>query len=202
MQNVALFDETNKLHFQPEMFYGLISDGKCCLYIGSGVSTAVCGDWKTLITELCVACDVDIKNNEKVNSIKGRLELADQALEKNAIEYQKYLYEKIVAKRIASTDYKTLVKLPFKSFITSNFDAGLASFLDVKDYTIKVYPDLDYTEMRNHAFYIHGKIDSPSFITDNVIFGNKAFERVYTHENIIPDFLKAIIRSRKEKGNI
>lgn len=193
MQHITLYDETNKVHFQPEMFYRLINDGKCCAYIGSGVSSAACGDWQTLITELCLACGVESKYLDIAKSAKGRLELADLALENKSEEYQKYLYEKIAAKKIASTDYKTLAKLPFKSFVTSNFDEGLASYLDVKGYKIKIYPDLDYTEMRNHAFYMHGKINKPLFNTNNVIFGGRSFERAYKEESIIPDFLKALI---------
>ena len=196
MPPIELIDEMNgRVSCPPEFLYNRLKDGKWCVYIGSGVSIPACGSWSKLISELCSACGVT-HLPEEVDSTQKLLDLADRALTANKAAYRDFLYNRLGPPLAVTTKhYEKIIRLPYHSCLTTNFDDGLASYYRTssKNKSIGIYPNLDATDIRDRIFYLHGKIDSRDFNTNHLIFGTNSINQAYDENGPLSIFLKSVL---------
>jgi hypothetical protein len=180
----------NILYEDPE--YGtlqeLIRKGSCVAFLGSGLSTTkgLYPGWEKVVSSLCQACGLDEPTPEQEQNVDFMLDLADRACDRDEAAYCRTLAE-IFGKPVVETRraYDLLMRLKFKSYITTNFDPLLAMESQKPEHSCRgVYapPALPAHEINNRAiYYIHGRIEvgvTPQ--KDQVVLGQRNFEHAYS----------------------
>jgi hypothetical protein len=165
---------------------------KCVVFIGAGMSNPPGQQWQQLVEDIARQCGVKVEDQALPETI-------DLCQEGNPNQFEKALREqfpKHVARSRTALHY--LLRLPFKAYITTNFDPWLRqiSTADRIKSGVHVYPDLSLHEGLSGAiYYIHGCFDSEDRRYNNsqrLVFGAKEFARAYSNESLLPGFLLSI----------
>jgi hypothetical protein len=179
----------------PEAVRELIRKENCCLFIGSGLSAGSYDSWPDLINALCKQCG----SNHHVTLDTPPdllLDAAQDAKDHNEESYYRYLGDHFgKAANQASLLYDILLTLPFRCYLTVNFDPLLA----FKARTAKLdcslppraYPSLDRLHSRNRSIhYLHGMI-SPGEkpVKGSIVLARKEFDEAYDNNSNLMNFL-------------
>ena len=91
-------------------------------------------------------------------------------------------------------NHPLLMKLPFVSYVTTNFDTLLrdASFGEEDIKGVYYYPDLPSHRISERSiFYIHGIVEKDGECrADKLVLGKESFQKAYSEDSLLPSFLK------------
>jgi len=165
----------------------LVLKEHCVAFVGAGMSNPPGQQHRETVENIASRCNVEINHRPLPEGI-------DACAETNPNEYEaalRDLFPKHVAE--ARTGLNYLFRLPFKAFVTTNFDPWLRNLATrQKIERVHVYPDLPLHEgLSSGLYYIHGCCDSenPRYRPGTLVFGAKAFSRAYSRESLLPGFL-------------
>lgn len=193
-----------ELYHDPEFesLVRIITSGDCIAFIGSGLSTSNYPSWDNLIIELCQKCDIPVPSIAPGQKIDPAIlmQLADEAKQRNSGAYCEVLAKQF-GKPVVQTRraYDLLMRLPFKGFITINFDPLLATESRKPEFKcngVYKFPSLP-SHMIEHrsVFYLHGYIaENTTPGPDEIILGSNDFLRAYEDANsLLPSFLTQLL---------
>ncbi|GAI89948.1 unnamed protein product, partial [marine sediment metagenome] len=153
--------------------------------------------WPEAINELCSACGVQCLALSEVELADNLLDKAEECKNTNQKAYYTKLAElfghPIVEERRA---FRLLMNLPFKAYVTTNFDPLLAEAAKTKgNYISYSYPDLPVSRLGESSpsvFHIHGlarQDDQPK--GDNLVLARSDFDKAYN--GIVRSFLDQLL---------
>lgn len=178
----------------------LISNEEYVLWVGSGLSKPVgYPTWEETINSLCLACGVQCPASQER---KGRhlIEKAEECKRANAQMYKTTLAG-LFGGRVYRTRaaYELLLKLPFKAYVTTNFDPLLSREAAIRGYNnLYAYPDIHIRKLyeeEHPIFYIHGLArhgDEPR--GDNLVLATSDFQDAY--DGAVRSFLDPLLQER------
>jgi len=178
----------------------MLRRGKCVAWIGSGLSVPErYPGWRELVERLCTACNVRRPSAVKTFEASKLLALAQRCKNVNTAKYEQTLAE--VFGRPVRTDpraYTMLAKLPFKGYVTTNYDPLLRDAVCARDGQFCQYPALVAPLVeRPHpvAFYVHGlardEHDHPC--GQNLVLAESEFQEAYKPDGATAIFIKYIL---------
>jgi hypothetical protein len=175
----------------------LIKDRYYVLWAGSGLSIpAGYPDWVKTLEELCLACKVQYLISQE-RSAEYIIAKAEECKNADVRAYKKTLAD-LFGRPVVSTRnaYLLLMKLPFKGYVTTNFDPLLLEAAALSKYNnIYSYPSLNYGMLYEDecpVFYIHGLArhgDEP--IGDNLVLASSDFDEAY--DGNVRNFLESLL---------
>lgn len=180
-----------------------IDEGKhTASWIGSGLS--ICAGypgWKETVNELCSACDVEPMDlSEKDPDVF--MEKAEKCKENDLVAYHKTLArlfgEPPTSEKRFAFDY--IMKLPFKCYITTNFDPLLHQTAKLFGYNNLIeYPTILPAMLERYKkliCYLHGLARLDETITvEDLIITKSDFDAAYKEGGIISFFLLNLFTS-------
>lgn len=172
----------------------LILSGKCVAHIGSGLSASIYPTWKSLIEGLCEYCEVPSRIGDGSKS-QDFLDAAEESLKANPDKYYEYLGMTFGRNHNATNPlYRVLLQIPFKSYVTVNFDPLLANEARYPEINCNVerYPDLDRENIKQKTiYYIHGLIKRGEIPTPgSIVLSSSEFGSAYADSSPLMDFLR------------
>ncbi|MFZ0615363.1 MAG: SIR2 family protein [Chthoniobacterales bacterium] len=176
-------------------------DNYCIGVLGSGLSANAYGNWSNLVEGLCSACNVKISKGTTTFDAETCIDLAERALiadEKRFLKYISNNYGKFPWMPHVEI-YQTIINLPFRSFVTTNYDDSLDYYRrllkpDMRKY---VFPCLDVTRLADGAiFYLHGKASDHRNDPNNIILSRSSFEKAYKVGEDLHGFWNNIFKYR------
>jgi len=180
----------------------LIRTGDCIMWAGSGLSTILeYMDWKLLLRELCHRCKIVPLSNEEENSessVMYFISRAEDCKKNNRDEYFRLLHTHYGEEKIINRDaYHYLMRLPFKAYLTTNFDPSLKKAGRIQQKTdVNVFPDLNIfkiNEGESPIFYIHGLAKKIYDLKNDIlVLAESDFEDAY-NKGIVSSFLYYIL---------
>ena len=188
-----------------------IKDQKCSVFLGAGLSrNAGYIGWKELLIKLSKLAGED--EDYRKQRVKNPRTWDEWALEcKNKIrsdeegKYRDFLiltYGPNTEAELTSEPYLNIDKIPFTSFITTNYDPCLynASRHNGEVRVIHTYPSLPSHELNQpkpHQFYIHGIIhpDNPEMYANTIILTSEDYHEAYKQDKQLPNFLYTLFSS-------
>lgn len=125
LEGIQYLTVDDDVHYEPhyESLRKQVLSGRCVAFLGSGLSTGLYPSWTDLVYRLCVECNAP--NSEAAKSADADLliQLADDAHSADPDMYYHVLDEEFgrwpTDTRLA---YDLLMRLPFQSYVTTNFD--------------------------------------------------------------------------------
>jgi hypothetical protein len=165
----------------------IVLEGQCVAFIGAGLSIPPGSRWMETVREIASCCGVNFDDNNLPKVI-------DKCFEAKPTEYKKALKDIFEQnKATARTALIFLPRLPFKTFITTNFDPWLQNYFRESDIEKQCkYPYIKMSEGLSKAiYYIHGYYDSESNNYDHkeLVFGENSFSDAYGMDSLLPGFL-------------
>ena len=169
---------TNDVLF--EVLTRVISEGRCIVVVGAGVSAADYPLWPDLIAILQERCGLRAEDLRTANP----LDIAQAAKDKNPEQYAQALDDVFRRKErvLSSKRYHLLARISFASYLNLNFDPLLLDILDLHfDVTVSEYPHL---QNQHHGprelFYMHGRLGpGRPAATSPIVLTRSEFERAY-----------------------
>lgn len=163
---------------------GLVSDGNCVVWIGSGLSVvAEYPTWRELIEDLCTRCKVAPLSDTDAGKAHALIEKAQECKNADDAEYYSVLndcYSGIKAPtRVALT---LLMGLDFRAFITTNFDPLLRLAGHPSGRGFYSYPNLPAAKLDEDPagmFYIHGQAGEGTPPGSKLVLSAQEFEEAY-----------------------
>jgi hypothetical protein len=140
-------------------------------------------DWPELATTICSACGLDIERlPEEVR--RDPSQLVEHAIRQSPTSYQQVLKETFAAQ--APTERQIwLSRIPFKAFITTNYDSLIRRSLESsieKDIRYYPYPHLPVHAITDPSvkcvFHIHGCVD-PEASTQRIVLSASEYDNAY-----------------------
>lgn len=174
--------------------WAVIGDGQTIVWIGSGLSTGVYPGLDEFIPDLCSACGVG-----GGGSGVSFMQAAENCKVANAAVFRTTLGQTYGAPTAITREaYHLLTGLPFRAYVTTNFDPLLAKACRLHpDIPVHKYPDLPILEMgngRRPAYYIHGGVERPNDPdVQSLVLASSDFEEAYDLR--INGFLQEILTS-------
>lgn len=163
----------------------LLKDGQCVAWVGAGLSAiADYPQWDETVERLCAACQVSpLGLNER--SAEFLMEKAEECKTTNPNAYQDTLAALFGRPPVQTRHaYNLLMTLPFKGYVTTNFDPLLAIAAATHGYNdLYSYPSLPGRELERSLkpiFYIHGLARQNNVPRgDNLVLARSDFEIAY-----------------------
>jgi hypothetical protein len=175
----------------------LVRSGRCFAFIGSGLSIGVYPAWGELVLSLCNRCAVPVPDSADPSKVETLMDLADKAWANDATTYHRVLAETFG--RLPTTTrraYDLLMQLPFRGYITTNFDPLLADLCrrhPDRCQDVRVYPGLEADFGASRAFYLHGYVPPGAAPTDHrLVLGKSQFEHAY-ESSTLRSFLEQLL---------
>ena len=159
----------------------------CIAWLGSGLSVpARYPTWIKTLDILCNACKVKKINKKYLSNVDLLLEKAEECKKKNKSIFHSKLAS-LFGKKVVTTRraYNIITSIPFKGYITTNFDPLLCmAARDNGNTDVFAYPRLKFTELgdpnKRPIYYIHGlaqKNGKPN--GENLVIAKSDFEKAY-----------------------
>jgi hypothetical protein len=179
----------------PAEVCGLLQSKRCVAFVGSGPSIlAGYPNWHSLVCDLCSCCGVDLSLAGNGNAADF-LQLAEAALRADRIKYRRRLGE-VFGKAVSVIPrlYKLLMRIPFKSYITLNFDPLLAEesrYLENPPCSIYPYPNLDRQHIgKRSIYYLHGYVGQSGIPEEvELVLAESEFAHAYRADGPLRQFL-------------
>lgn len=190
-----------------ETLWNLIKDGDCVAWIGSGLSAgADYPSWEKIIRDLCDACNVTSLGEDEASTevLQTKAdECKDHAPNKYYHTLATHFGKPISKTRLA---YQLLLKLPFKAFVTTNYDPLLMYAGEIENHPkVFRYPSLptDALSCSPAAIvYMHGLARYRDPITHDeiatgkdLVLSKSEFDAAY--EGMLRSFLEQMLAFRK-----
>lgn len=162
----------------------MIENGDCIVWVGSGLSkSADYPDWKETVKKLCDKCGVTLLSEPEEESSDKLIDKAEECKKADINTYHNTLADLFggqpVDTRLA---YQYLMKLPFKAYITTNFDPLLSEAGAIEEYdNLYYYPKFPPELGNSHPIvYLHGhaRPDNQA-MGDNLILARSDFDEAY-----------------------
>ena len=177
----------------------MIEGGNCVAWIGSGLSKdAGYPSWFEAVEKLCLNCglqELGIFNEEPAEKL---MEKAENCKSTSLDKYQGTL-ARLYGREVTTTRHAfyLLMKLPFRGYITTNFDPLLSTAGATFGYDLYSYPDLPLMELRGNRhpiYYIHGlALRDGKPRGDNLVFSRSEFKAAYEDSDILRSFLVQLL---------
>lgn len=197
MDDDSLFQKAAQL-------WEVIRTGNCIAWIGSGLSTSAgYPGWPQAIEALCDACRVErlpVSSPISDEWVRKAMDKADECKQANLDEYHRTLANLFgTLGEQTRRAYELIVKLPFKGFVTTNFDPLLADAGARNGvYPLHVHPELPPAVLGDgdkHIFYMHGyavdRTNRPS--GENLVFARSEFDSAYSEDSPLKIFLAQLL---------
>jgi hypothetical protein len=162
----------------------MIENGNCIVWVGSGLSkNADYPDWKETVKQLCVECGVTPLSNLEEESPDKLIDKAELCKKKDIDVYHNTLANLFGGRPVNTRfAYRDLMRLPFKAYVTTNFDP-LLSETDVREEYDKLYyyPKFPSELGNSHPIvYLHGHARPDNQATgENLILARSDFDEAY-----------------------
>jgi len=144
-----------------EHLRNVIFSGEAVAFVGSGISMGCYPSWRKTVDILCLRCGIDTPTKDL--SPEEFLNKAEECKKLNEQEYFNILRELFgQAASFTRLTYNYLFRLPFKAYVTTNFDPLLAEHRS-SDSKVFCYPILNFEEIGKNTkpvFYIHGTVSN------------------------------------------
>lgn len=177
----------------------MIKQGNCIAWVGSGLSkVAKYPGWPETVIGLCEACGVEALASKETGDSAALMDKAEECKEANCEVYHAKLAE-LFGRPVITTRraYHLLMKLPFKAFVTTNFDPLLSDAAGTHgNRNISAYPSLavPLIEKRPHSvFHIHGlarRNNEPR--GDDLVLAASEFASAYDNDGVVSSFLNQL----------
>jgi len=179
----------------------LILSGQCVAFVGSGLSASQFDSWPKLVNRLCDRCGASTRVSDDETDAEKLIQAAEDAKISSGSAYLTCLGEHFGRIPDINPCYDLLLKLPFKSIVTLNFDpvlaykAGLQQVADVS-FRILPYPGLDRAEMRRGAiFYAHGLIQVGKPVCDgSIVLAKSEYDHAYENGGPLQRFMSELLQ--------
>lgn len=170
-------------------------------WVGSGISDEY-PKWEEAISRICQECGVSAPASSGVESLITKAEECKSKDRKKYVTTLEDLYGR--RKNTNRKAYRQLAKLPFKGYVTTNFDPLLLESLQYENKVdFAAYPKVSAVYLGKsepYVFYIHGlanDLGSEGPNAENLVFAKSDFDDAYDHakdgENV-PGQLTAFLR--------
>src|SRR5207245_55145 len=136
-----------------------------------------------MIDRLCHACGIALPVGEERERADVLLRKARECRQAANAAYRAELLAIFGGVVDVPHVYHQLAKLPFRSFVTTNFDPSLRTALQHAGTCdgVYVYPMLPYAMSKVRLFHIHGLIATDiEMNTDHIVLGDDDFARAYS----------------------
>ena len=172
----------------------LIEHSDCIVWVGSGLSiTAGYPSWKKIIRELCEVCGVTLLSEPEEESADKLIDKAEECKNADINTYHDTLANRF-GRQVVSTRfaYQFLMNLPFKAYVTTNFDPLLSEAGAIvghgKLYSYPIFPR-EFGNL-NPIVYVHGLARSDNQATgENLILARSDFDEAYNDIGIVKNFM-------------
>lgn len=184
----------------PPKLRELILQGKCVCYIGSGLSRDAYGAWWEVVRDLCGFCgeDCEIASDSTAEKLLGAAQCAKDHDEKKYYEFLGERFGRAVDR--VNPLYSTLLALPFKFYLTTNFDPVIAVAARTSPtkciFPPQSYPHLYCSPDRRTIRYLHGRIEEGERPARGpVILTQKEFDDAYHDSGELVHCLAPILQN-------
>ncbi|MEX2109270.1 MAG: SIR2 family protein [Gemmatimonadaceae bacterium] len=154
-------------------------------FIGAGLSIPMSDEWAKLVEGLAAKCGVKAGTDLYAT--------VDDCLDADPSACDEFMRERFpFVHTINRTALGLVARLPFKSLLTTNFDAWLWLQSEREDFVeVLIYPQITLTGgLAKRIFYLHGQFDEQRDTrTSDLVFGKRSFEAAYSPGSILPGFL-------------
>ena len=178
----------------------IIENGDCIAWVGAGLSKiARYPGWAEAVRELCRACGVSSLSSSDEADPDRLIDKAQECKEANQQAYEDTLGRlfggEVVETRQA---FSLLMLLPFKGYVTTNFDPLLVEAGISHGYTnLCVYPalySLHLERLKRPIFHIHGLARNGGRPRgDRLVLARSDFEEAYGDEGVVSVFLAGLL---------
>jgi len=185
-------EEYKELQSIADELLPIIKKGDCIAWIGSGPSIGLYPDWTDLIIKLCEVCEIPESSPTKETKSDELILIADKCKTAKEERYQAKLAQEFGGP-VSSTPstYHLVLNMPFKGYITTNFDPALSfsanskwpNMVNINPYPFLNNEILGKTE-KTPVFYLHGLArhgDTPR--GDNLVLSKSEFDEAYNGGN-------------------
>lgn len=158
-----------------------VTGGQCAAFVGAGLSMDVYPGWDSLTSQLCDRCGVTIRHNAEGKALSNTV-LAQMAKRADAAIYNKSLRD-IFRHEEPSHRHHLLARIPFRYYLTTNYDYRLASAIQVTgggEPGLHWYPDLLVLGLTPRDIVcLHGKIDPASSADPRIVLAQDDYDAAY-----------------------
>jgi hypothetical protein len=184
----------------------LIQESNCSAFVGAGLSVhAGYPTSNDLINYLTTEGNID---PAELNSL-GDFSLKATRI-KNSIEDRGQNFFTILYRRFDEGYfpinrtvplYEDLVRIPFKSIITTNYDSCIEEAAGLQNITfqqIQIYPLVSPNNLEaKRLYYIHGRIDQNNLIasSESLVLTTESYSQAYGEASTLPVFMSSIFDS-------
>jgi hypothetical protein len=170
----------------------LVKSREVVVFIGSGLSTGAYPAWHELVLSLCKRCGVASPGPlNSSTAVDVLIRLAGDAQKADEDAYLKALQESFAKQiHIKKKEYELLMALPFRSYVTINFDPLLADEKNRPEYRDRMliaypYAPTKYLGSQN-LFYIHGYMRPGQRPTStSIVLTPETFRKAYADDDAI-----------------
>ena len=172
----------------------MIEDGNCIVWVGSGLSkNADYPDWKETVKELCDKCEVISLSKSEEESSEKLIDKAEECKKAEINVYHNTLANLFGRQPIITRfAYQSLMKLPFKAYVTTNFDSLLSEAGEIEgNEKVYSYPRFPPELGNSHPIvYVHGHARQNNRATGkNLILARSDFDEAYNTIGIVKNFI-------------
>ena len=179
----------------------MIRRGRCVAWIGAGLPRAIdYPDWKGTVRALCLSCDVPELTESEAESADRLIDKAEECKVAKPDAYddtiQRLFGRPVVQTRLA---YSLLMQLPFKAYLTTNFDPILSETAKTHGHrNVFSYPVLNPVYLEKYErpiIYLHGRVSATPQCPDNrIILPRSEFDDAYEGRRIVSTFLQSLLQ--------
>jgi SIR2-like domain len=185
----------------PQELRDVIRSRNCVAFVGSGLSAGCYDRWHDLVNALCTRCGCELRVDED-SPADSLLAAAQAAKDLDEPAYFRYLGEHF-GRPVGSAPflYDAILSLPFKCYLTVNFDPLLALKCRTAarkcDPNIWAYPNLDRLAMRKRSIhYLHGFIsESSAPVNGTVVLSRDEFDAAYSDNSSLTRLLLSTLEN-------
>jgi hypothetical protein len=181
----------------------LIRGKNCSVFVGAGLSVqAGYPSTYRLIEYLIAESGIDPQSIQSIDDISVKLQRIKELIEVSGQNIYEIMYRRFNEDHFQINGtiplYEYLVRTPFKSFITTNFDSCIERAAELQNITlseIQVFPDLNSTNLElKKLYHIHGKINLDDLVNSSrsLVLTSDDFTNAYGESSSLPVFIRSI----------
>jgi NAD-dependent SIR2 family protein deacetylase len=184
----------------------LIQESNCSVFVGAGLS--VHSGYPTsneLINYLAVEGKIDLAELNSLGDFTLKATQIKKAIEARGQNFFEILYRRFDERYFAINPtvplYEDLVRIPFKSIITTNYDHCIeeaAGLQNIEFQQIQTYPIIKPNNLEaKRLYYIHGRIDHSDIpgSSESIVLTTDDYSNAYREESHLPVFINGLFES-------
>ena len=173
----------------------LIDTGNCFAWVGSGLSKNIgYPEWPKAIEEICNACGIPYLGTSEDKTADNLINKAEECKSANGALYNQTLARLYgTSMPTTRTAFALLMRLPFRGYITTNFDpllneaAAFAGNRVLQAYPVLYSGNIDSTIS---VFYIHGIATAAG---NNLVLARSDFDNAYATAGLVHALLLTVL---------